>query len=87
MHSNIRWAYGHQTIPRHLRDVTVTEYGVADLRGKSDADVIAAMLAVTDSRFQDEAGRDRPRMPASCRRILKFRRPIAKIFQNESRPH
>jgi len=51
--SNIRWSYGHETIPRHLRDVIVTEYGVADLRGKSDAEVIAAMLAVTDSRFQD----------------------------------
>ena len=52
--SNIRWNYGHQTIPRHLRDVFVTEYGVADVRGKSDAETIAAMLAVTDSRFQDE---------------------------------
>jgi hypothetical protein len=51
--SNIRWSYGHETIPRHLRDIIVTEYGVADLRGKSDADVIAAMLGVTDSRFQD----------------------------------
>ncbi len=52
--SNIRWSYGHTTIPRHLRDIVVTEYGVADLRGKSDAQVIAAMLAITDSRFQDE---------------------------------
>ncbi len=52
--SNIRWTYGHETIPRHLRDVFVTEYGVADLRGKSDADVIAAMLAIADSRFQPE---------------------------------
>jgi acyl-CoA hydrolase len=52
--SNIRWNYGHTTIPRHLRDVVVTEYGVADLRGKSDRDVIAAMLAITDSRFQDQ---------------------------------
>jgi hypothetical protein len=52
--SNIRWRYGHETIPRHLRDIIVTEYGVADIRGKSDAEVIAAMLAVTDSRFQDE---------------------------------
>jgi len=52
--SNILWSYGHQTIPRHLRDVIVTEYGVAELRGKSDVDVIAAMLAVTDSRFQGE---------------------------------
>ena len=52
--SNIRWNYGHTTIPRHLRDVVVTEYGIADLRGKSDRDVIAAMLAIADSRFQDD---------------------------------
>ena len=52
--SNIRWNYGHTTIPRHLRDIVVTEYGVADLRGKTDRDVIAAMLAIADSRFQDE---------------------------------
>jgi hypothetical protein len=55
--SNIRWNYGHETIPRHLRDVFVTEYGIADVRGKSDADVIAAMLGVSDSRFQDELAR------------------------------
>jgi hypothetical protein len=55
--SNIRWSYGHETIPRHLRDVFVTEYGVADVRGKSDADVIAAMLQIADSRLQDELTR------------------------------
>jgi acyl-CoA hydrolase len=52
--SNIRWNYGHTTIPRHLRDIIVTEYGVADLKGKSDADVIASMLQVSDSRFQND---------------------------------
>ena len=52
--SNIRWNYGHTTIPRHLRDIVATEYGMADIRGKTDRDVIAAMLAITDSRFQDE---------------------------------
>src|SRR5262249_54981394 len=52
--SNVRWSYGHLTIPRHLRDIIVTEYGIADLRGKSDHEVIAAMLAVADSRFQGE---------------------------------
>jgi acyl-CoA hydrolase len=52
--SNIRWNYGHTTIPRHLRDIVVTEYGIADLRGKTDRDVITAMLAITDSRFQDD---------------------------------
>ena len=51
--SNIRWNYGHTTIPRHLRDIIVTEYGVADLRGKSDREVIAAMLSISDARFQD----------------------------------
>ena len=52
--SNIRWRYGHTTIPRHLRDIIVTEYGIADIRGKSDSEVIAAMLAITDARFQEE---------------------------------
>jgi hypothetical protein len=66
--SNIRWRYGHETIPRHLRDIVVTEYGVADLRGKSDADTIAAMLQVADSRFQDELMRqakDAGKLPGS----------------------
>ena len=52
--SNIVHHYGHVTIPRHLRDVVVTEYGVADLRGQSDAEVIKRLLAVADSRFQEE---------------------------------
>jgi len=51
--SNILFNYGNTTIPRHLRDVVVTEYGVADLRGLSDQDVVAAMLNIADSRFQD----------------------------------
>ena len=74
--SNIRWNYGHTTIPRHLRDVVVTEYGIADLRGKTDRDVIAAMLAVADSRFQEELLRQAKEagkieqgfeLPAACR--------------------
>ncbi|WP_339899240.1 acetyl-CoA hydrolase/transferase C-terminal domain-containing protein [uncultured Gilvimarinus sp.] len=52
--SNIVSHYGHTTIPRHLRDIVVTEYGVADLRGKSDADTIAAMIEIADSRFQTQ---------------------------------
>jgi hypothetical protein len=51
--SNMRWSYGHTTIPNHLRDIFVTEYGVADLRGVSDAAAVASMLSITDSRFQD----------------------------------
>lgn len=52
--SNIVTNYAHCTIPRHLRDVIVTEYGIADLRGKSDSEIIEALLAVADSRFQEE---------------------------------
>ena len=51
--SNIVWNYGHTTIPRHLRDVVVTEYGVADIRGASDEECIQRLLAICDSRFQD----------------------------------
>jgi acyl-CoA hydrolase len=54
LRSNIRWNYGHVTIPRHLRDIVVTEYGIADLRGRDDQEVIKALLEVADSRFQDE---------------------------------
>ena len=52
MTSNLFWNYGHCTIPRHLRDIVVTEYGIADLRGQTDSEVIARLLAVSDSRFQ-----------------------------------
>ncbi len=51
--SNIVWNYAHTTIPRHLRDIVVTEYGVADLRNATDHEVIAALLNVADSRFQE----------------------------------
>jgi acyl-CoA hydrolase len=54
LHSNVHWEYPHCTIPRHMRDLFVTEYGVADLRGKTDQECVAAMLAISDSRFQEE---------------------------------
>ncbi|MBX9462661.1 MAG: acetyl-CoA hydrolase [Aquamicrobium sp.] len=52
--SNIVWDHPHETIPRHLRDIIVTEYGIADLRGRSDAHCVMAMIAIADSRFQPE---------------------------------
>jgi len=52
--SNIVFKYGHCSVPKHLRDIIVTEYGIADLRGKPDKDVIMEMIKVADSRFQDE---------------------------------
>lgn len=50
--SNIMWKYGHCTIPRHLRDIVITEYGIAVLRSKTDSEVMKALLNVMDSRFQ-----------------------------------
>lgn len=50
--SNIVFNYGHCTIPRHLRDIVVTEYGIADLRSKSDQQVYLEMIRIADSRFQ-----------------------------------
>jgi acyl-CoA hydrolase len=51
--SNVVWEYPHVTIPRHLRDLVVTEYGVAELRGRTDEECIRALVQITDRRFQD----------------------------------
>jgi hypothetical protein len=50
--SNIVFNDGPVTIPRHLRDIVVSEYGIAQLRGKTDQEVVKAMLNICDSRFQ-----------------------------------
>lgn len=50
--SNVRWNYGHTTIPRHLRDLYITEYGIADLRHKTDQDCVLEMAGICDARFQ-----------------------------------
>ena len=77
LQSNIRWNYGHETIPRHLRDIALTEYGIADIRGRSDAEVAAAMIEIADSRFQAGLVADAKRagklpqgyvIPERCRR-------------------
>ncbi len=52
--SNIVAHYGYCTVPRHLRDIVVTEYGVANLRARSDEEIIMALLNIADSRFQEE---------------------------------
>lgn len=52
--SNVVFNYGHCTIPRHLRDIVITEYGIADLRAMTDNEVIKALLNIADSRFQPE---------------------------------
>ncbi len=52
--SNIVFNYGHVTIPRHMRDIVITEYGIADVRGKTDQEVAIELIQIADSRFQEE---------------------------------
>jgi acyl-CoA hydrolase len=46
----------HSTVssPRHLAGVIVTEYGAADLRGKTVAERARAMVAIAHPEFRDE---------------------------------
>jgi acyl-CoA hydrolase len=68
--SNIVWSYANATIPRALRDIVVSEYGIADLRGRSDRDCVAAMLGIADSAFQ-------PALQAKAQGIGKLERGFA----------
>ena len=61
LRSNIREAYDSTTIPRHLRDIVITEYGIADLRGRTDEEVATALVQIADSRFQDGLVREAQR--------------------------
>ncbi|MGF1692989.1 acetyl-CoA hydrolase/transferase C-terminal domain-containing protein [Photobacterium kagoshimensis] len=54
LQSNILFNYGHTTIPRQLRDIVVTEYGIADLRSKPDHVVYTELIKIADSRFQQQ---------------------------------
>lgn len=51
--SNLVWQLAVTTVPRHMRDIVVTEYGAAHLRGQTDEEVIKRLLAIADSRFQE----------------------------------
>ncbi len=88
--SNIVWNYGHITIPRHLRDVVVTEYGIADLRGRTDRDVFAALLNVTDSRFQESLlakARSAGKVAANYRIPDAFRNNLPETIEKKLRPY
>lgn len=54
LESSVVWNYGHTTIPRHLRDIVITEYGIADLRGKTDEEIVQELVNISDSRFQED---------------------------------
>ena len=88
--SNIRWNYGHTTIPRHLRDVILTEYGIADIRGKGDAEVAMALLVIADSRFQPALLAEAQRagkLPASCRIPDARRANLPERLERALAPH
>ncbi|MGB5131139.1 MAG: acetyl-CoA hydrolase/transferase C-terminal domain-containing protein [Steroidobacteraceae bacterium] len=90
LESNVRYNYGHVTIPRHLRDICLTEYGVADLRWKSDAEVAAAMLNITDSRFQPALLAEAQRagkLPASHKIRDLHRKNLPEALERAFAPH
>ncbi len=88
--SNVVWNYGHVTVPRHLRDIVVTEYGVADLRDRSDAEVIAEMIKIADSRFQDElveAAKEAGKLPADWEVPPGYRNNYPEALEESLAPH
>ncbi|HUG04771.1 MAG TPA: acetyl-CoA hydrolase/transferase C-terminal domain-containing protein [Steroidobacteraceae bacterium] len=88
--SNIRFNYGHVTIPRHLRDIVMTEYGAVDLRGRSDAEVAAAMLEIADSRFQEgllAQTQSAGKLPAGHRIGDPYRANLPEMLERGLAPH
>jgi acyl-CoA hydrolase len=87
--SSIVWNYGHTTIPRHLRDVVVTEYGVADLRGQSDGEVVKRLISIADSRFQAELvkqAKAHGKLEASYEVPERYRNNLPKALANRLKP-
>lgn len=73
--SNIRYSYGHTTVPRHYRDFYVSEYGIADTRGRTDREVIEAMLGIAGAEFHDELIREAKsaaKLPAGWQKPADF---------------
>ena len=79
LQSNIIWEYTNSTIPRYLRDIFVTEYGIADCRSKTDAEVIKSLLNIADSRFQPDLLKK-----AKVHGKLPSTYEIPKCFQNNT---
>lgn len=90
LESNVVWQYPHATIPRHLRDIYITEYGIADLRGRSDRECIEAMLAIADSRFQEPLAEEAKRagkLPNSYRVPEAHRNNLPEAVAARLRPY
>ncbi len=87
--SSIVWNYGHVTIPRHLRDVVITEYGMAELRGRSDGEVVKRLIAIADSRFQDELveqAKEHGKLEASYEVPECFRHNLPEVLAAKLKP-
>jgi len=52
--SNIVFEYSGCSASRQMRDIIVTEYGIADLQGCNDEECAIEMIKIADSRFQDQ---------------------------------
>lgn len=90
LRSNVVPAYGYTTIPKHLRDVVVTEYGVADLRGQSDMEIIKRLINIADSRFQNkllEFAKDHGKLPRDYRIPLAARDNTPQRLQATLKPY
>ena len=90
LQSNIVPFYGYTTIPKHLRDVIVTEYGVADLRGQSDAEIIKRLINIADSRFQErllEFAKNHAKLPRDYRIPFEARNNTPEKLKKILGPH
>jgi hypothetical protein len=73
-----------------MRDVVVTEYGVADLRDRTDREVAEALVCVADARFQDDLVADAVRagkVPATFRVPDWARTNVPGRLSDALRPH
>ena len=87
--SSIVWSYGHVTIPRHLRDIIITEYGVADLRGQPDGEVVKRLIQIADSRFQAELvkqAKAHGKLEASYEVPERYRHNLPEVLAEKLRP-
>ncbi|BCO27816.1 hypothetical protein MIZ03_2707 [Rhodoferax lithotrophicus] len=87
--SSIVWNYGHVTIPRHLRDIVITEYGVAELRGQPDGEVVKRLIAIADSRFQNELlkqAKAHGKLDASYQIPERYRNNFPEALQQKLKP-
>lgn len=89
LRSTLVWNYGYDTIPRHLRDVVITEYGVADLRAQPDGEVVRRLVAIADSRFQDALvaqAKAAGKLDASYTVPEEYRRNLPEVLRERLQP-